>query len=112
MKAATIAGMLLMVIEHFRDGDGHAVRERFLRDGRMLPAGVSYHASWIDGPRGRCFQLMEAADAKALEPWTARWSDLVAFEIVPVVSSQEYWAKLAEAKAPNEASRVPADEKR
>ena len=99
-----------MVIEHFRNGDLQAVRERFLREGRMLPAGVLYHASWIDAPRARCFQLMEAADADALSVWTARWSDLVAFEIVPVVSSQEYWAKLAEAEAANEGSRVPADE--
>ncbi len=88
--------MLLMVVEHFRDGDGHAIRERFLREGRMLPAGVSYHGSWIDASGGRCFQLMEAVDAAALEPWTARWNDLVAFEIVPVVSSNEYWAKLAD----------------
>jgi Protein of unknown function (DUF3303) len=95
-NAATIADMLLMVVEHFRDGDGHAIRERFLREGRMLPAGVSYRDSWIDASSGRCFQLMEAPDAAALEPWTARWNDLVAFEIVPVVSSNEYWAKLAD----------------
>jgi hypothetical protein len=102
--------MLLMVIEHFRDGDGQAVRERFLRDGRMLPAGVSYHASWIDAARGRCFQLMEAPDAQSLEPWTARWNDLVAFEIVPVVSASEYWATLADSESTNEKSRVPAEE--
>jgi len=59
----------------------------------MLPAGVSYHGSWIDAAGSRCFQLMEAVDAAALEPWTAHWTDLVAFEIVPVVSSNDYWAK-------------------
>jgi hypothetical protein len=62
----------------------------------MLPAGVSYHGSWIDAFGGRCFQLMEAVDAAALEPWIARWNDLVEFEIVPVVASNEYWAKLAD----------------
>ncbi len=102
--------MLLMVIEHFRDGDGQAVRERFLRDGRMLPAGVSYRASWIDGPGGRCFQLMEAPDAKALEPWTARWNDLIAFEIVPIVSASDYWATLADSESTNGTTRLPADE--
>ena len=35
---------------------------------------------------------MEAADAQALAPWTAAWSDLVEFEIIPVVTSAEYWA--------------------
>jgi hypothetical protein len=85
--------MLFMVIEHFRNGDPQPVRERFLRDGRLLPAGVLYHASWVDPVSARCFQLMEAPDARAIEAWTARWNDLVAFEIVPVVSSQEYWLR-------------------
>jgi hypothetical protein len=87
-----------MIIEHFRNGDAQAVRERFLRDGRMLPAGVHYHASWIDAPRARCFQLMEARDAGALQAWTERWNDLVAFEIVPVLPSQDYWAAFGRAE--------------
>jgi hypothetical protein len=95
----TIARMLFMVIEHFRNGDPQPVRERFLRDGRMLPDGVLYHASWVDLAGARCFQLMEAPDARAIEAWTARWSDLVEFEIVPIVSSQEYWAKFGESLA-------------
>jgi hypothetical protein len=41
---------------------------------------------------GRCFQLMEAASADALEPWIACWSDLVEFEIVPVLRSADFWA--------------------
>src|SRR5258708_738181 len=38
--------MLLMVIETFKNGDPQPIRQRFLRDGRMLPEGVVYHASW------------------------------------------------------------------
>jgi hypothetical protein len=40
--------MLFMVIEDFKDGDPSPIRERFIRDGRMLPEGVVYHASWVD----------------------------------------------------------------
>ena len=43
-----IPSMLFMVIEHFKDGDPKPILERFVRDGRMLPEGVVYHASWID----------------------------------------------------------------
>jgi len=103
--------MLFMVIEQFRNGDPLRVRERFQRDGRMLPEGVIYHASWIDPAHARCYQLMEAADAQALDAWTARWNDLVNFEIVPVVAPQEYWAKVADLACAPPKSAVPSDER-
>jgi hypothetical protein len=103
--------MLFMVIEQFRNGDPLRVRERFQRDGRMLPEGVIYHASWIDPAHARCYQLMEAADAQALDAWTARWNDLVNFEIVPVVAPQEYWAKVEDLACAPPKSAVPSDER-
>jgi len=42
----------------------------------------------------RCFQLMEAANTESLNAWTNRWNDLVEFEIVPVLTSQEFWARV------------------
>ena len=89
--------MLFMVIEHFKDGDPGPVRQRFVRNGRMLHDGVIYHASWIDAVSARCFQVMEASDVDALKVWTAGWADLVDFEIIPVLSSQEYWARFGPA---------------
>jgi hypothetical protein len=86
--------MLFMVIEQFRDGDPLAVRTRFRERGRMLPDGVTYHASWIDPSRARCFQVMEAADVDALQPWLDAWNDLVEFEVIPVLPSADFWAKL------------------
>lgn len=86
--------MLFMVIEQFRNANPMGVQERFSQRGRMLPEGVTYHASWIDPARARCFQIMEADDAHALEPWMQRWTDLVEFEVIPVVSSAEYWRAL------------------
>jgi hypothetical protein len=59
--------MLFMVIEDFKDGDPNPIRERFVRDGRMLPDGVIYHASWVDPANSRCFQVMEAKDRDALQ---------------------------------------------
>jgi hypothetical protein len=85
--------MLVMVIEHFRNNDPKPVRERFLQQGRMLPEGVVYQASWIDPQKARCYQLMEAPDLDKVRQWTQSWDDIVDFEIVPVLTSQDYWAQ-------------------
>jgi hypothetical protein len=81
--------MLFMVIERFRDTA--AVGERFQRHGRLLPPDVTYHASWLEAKTQRCFQLMEAPSREALEPWARSWIDLMELEIVPVVTSAEFW---------------------
>ena len=84
--------MLFMVIECFKGGGAKAVGERFKCSGRMLPGGVTYHSSWVDSAGSRCFQLMEAPDLDSLAPWTARWDDLIDFEIVPVLTSADFWS--------------------
>jgi hypothetical protein len=81
--------MLYMVIERYLDGPG-PVYQRAAESGRMLPEGLGYLSSWVtaDG-MDRCFQLMETDDPALFGVWTERWSDLVAFEIVPVLTSAE-----------------------
>jgi len=85
--------MLFMVIERFKHGDVAPVGERFQRCGRMLPEGVTYHASWMDATGIRCFQIMEAPSPEALNQWMVRWKDLIDFEIIPVLTSQDFWSK-------------------
>ncbi|MBX3118591.1 MAG: DUF3303 family protein [Fimbriimonadaceae bacterium] len=85
--------MLFMVIERFKNGQSEPVGERFQRQGRMFPEGVEYVSSWIDPVEMRCFQVMQAPSIELLRQWTARWDDLVDFEIVRVVTSQEFWNK-------------------
>ena len=81
--------MLFMVVERFKDGDAVAVYRRFRERGRMMPEGLSYVGSWTTADFGRCFQLMECEEPRLLEEWVARWDDLVDFEIVPVITSEE-----------------------
>ncbi len=88
--------MLFMVIERFRGGDAAAVYRRFRERGRMAPDGLRYVDSWVESGFGRCFQLMECDDPRLLDEWTARWQDLVEFEVVPVVTLRQ----AAEAIAP------------
>src|SRR5260370_637810 len=79
--------MLFMVVERFKNRDAKAVYRRFRDQGRGAPDGLKYVGSWIEANFDRCFQLMECDDARLLQRWVAVWSDLIEFEIVPVVPS-------------------------
>jgi Protein of unknown function (DUF3303) len=77
-----------MVIETYARG-AEPVYARARERGRLLPDGLRYLDSWvIDGAEpGRCFQLMETDDPALLDTWRSRWSDLVDFEVFPVINS-------------------------
>ena len=77
-----------MVVERFRRGPD-PVYQRAADQGRLLPDGLVYVDSWVDERLDRCFQLMETDDPALLDEWTARWSDLTEFEVVPVMTSAE-----------------------
>ena len=87
--------MLYMVVETFRDGDPIPLYRRFRDHGRLLPEGLHYVASWVTQDFTRCFQVMECDDPSLFAQWTARWSDLAEFDIVPVFASDEARATIA-----------------
>ena len=88
--------MLYVVIERFKEPGGIAVYRRARDRGRMLPEGLRYVQSWVDVDFTRCYQLMECDDTRLFDEWTAHWQDLVEFEIIPVRTSQEAAAAIAE----------------
>ena len=85
---------LYMVVEHFKNNDAVAVYRRFRDSGRLAPEGLRYVSSWVDETMERCYQLMETHDRGLLDQWMANWSDLVDFEIHPVITSQEAAEKI------------------
>ena len=89
-----MAKTLYMVVEHFKNGDAAPVYRRFRDHGRLAPEGLVYVSSWVDTGLERCSQLMETDDRRLLDEWLARWNDLVEFEVIPVLSSEEAAAKL------------------
>ena len=88
--------MLFMVVERFRNRDPKPIYRRLAERGRQMPDGLKYIDSWIEPNFDRCFQLMEADDLTLFQKWIAGWSDLMEFEIVPVVPSKDTRAALAE----------------
>ena len=87
--------MMFMVIEHFRNQDAKAVYQRFRERGRLTPDGLTFVDSWVAADLARCFQIMECNDVTLLHRWAAEWSDLIEFEIVPVVPGKETAAALS-----------------
>ena len=87
--------MLYMIVEHFKNQDALPVYRRFRERGRLAPEGLSYVSSWVDERLHRCFQLMETADRNLLDQWISQWQDIVDFEVVPVMTSEEAATKIA-----------------
>ena len=83
--------MLFMIIKRFRHGPD-PVGERFARQGRMLPEGVTYRMSWVEPDGERRFQIMDAPYGAALDPWLRAWEELFDFAVAPVPDSAEFWA--------------------
>jgi hypothetical protein len=84
-----MAKTLYMVIESYKNGDAVPVYRRFRECGRMASEGVTYVSSWVDIKLERCYQLMETDDRQILDEWISRWSDIVDFEVHPVMTSAE-----------------------
>jgi Protein of unknown function (DUF3303) len=94
--------MLFMIVERFKGRDPKPIYRRLAEAGRQMPEGLQYLDSWIEPNFDRCFQLMETSDLRLLQTWILAWSDLMEFEIVPVVSSKDARACVESAAARQE----------
>jgi len=87
--------LLYMIVEYFKNQDPTPVYRRFRDRGRLLPEGLEYVSSWVDEKLEHCFQLMETQDLELVNEWIANWSDIVEFEVYPVLSSKEAADKIS-----------------
>ena len=66
-----------------------AIYKRLGEQGRMMQEKMKYAGSWIEPGFERCFQVMKYDDQNLFHEWTKQWEDLMEFEIIPVITSQE-----------------------
>ena len=78
-----------MIIEHYRPWKTEEIYIRFSEKGRMLPEGVEFVNSWIEVNLQKCYQVMKSNTPEKLVEWIDNWKDLVDFEVIPVLNSQE-----------------------
>lgn len=64
--------------------------ERFKSTGGGPPAGVTMLGRWHDVSGGGGFALGETNDVSLIYKWILDWSDLLAFDVVPVVDDAEF----------------------
>jgi uncharacterized protein DUF3303 len=81
--------MIYLIVERFKNRDAVPVYRRFRERGRLAPDGLHYLSSWVTSDLTTCYQVMECDDRKLLDAWTGAWSDLIDFEIIPVITSAE-----------------------
>jgi PAS domain S-box-containing protein len=82
-----------MVVEHFKDAA--AVYQRLWERGRILPGGLDLVSAWFDENVDGSYRLLETGDHRLLDEWMANWSDLIDFEVHPVITAEEAGEKLA-----------------
>jgi hypothetical protein len=87
--------VLYMIVEHFKNDDPIPVYRRFRDQGRLAPDGLQYVSSWVDDKLENCFQIMETSNRNLLDQWIEHWSDIVEFDIFPIISSKEASEKIA-----------------
>ena len=90
-----------MIVERFKGRDPKPIYRRLAESGRQMPEGLRYIDSWIEPNFDRCFQLMETGDLRHFQAWILAWSDLIEFEIVPVVPSKDTRAAVESAVESN-----------
>jgi hypothetical protein len=81
--------MLYLIIEKFKTDKVKEIYQRVEEKGRLLPEGLIYINSWITKDLFVCYQIMETDDYEKLQQWMNSWMDLINFEIIPVVNSNE-----------------------
>lgn len=79
----------------FKPEHSKAAIERFKATGAPPPAGVTMLARWHDVAGNRGFAISECDDAVAASKWCHEWSDLLTFEVIPVLNDEQLGAVLA-----------------
>jgi hypothetical protein len=85
---------LYMAVENFRNGDALPAYRRLRDHGRLAPEGLSYISSWLTESLDLSYQVMETENRAILDQWISNWSDIVDFELYPIMISKEAAAKI------------------
>jgi hypothetical protein len=64
-------------------------QKRFKETGARPPTGVKMTGRWHCAQGLRGFIVAESSDAAAVAKWMQDWTDLLSFEVAPVITDEE-----------------------
>jgi hypothetical protein len=81
--------MLFHITYNVTPGQRDPVQDKFKKTGALPPSGVTMKGRWhnVNGNRG--YIIAETTDIDALGKWVQDWSDLLTFEVVPVLVDEQ-----------------------
>jgi len=87
--------MLFMMSYSFRPGVRNEAQARFKETGGGPGPNVKMLGRWhcIGGQRG--FVLAESSDSVAIGKWMQEWTDLLVFDVAPVLNDEDILKVLA-----------------
>lgn len=68
------------------------VHERFKQTGAPPPEGVTMVGRWHAAEGNRGWLIAETDDADGIARWLQEWTDLVSFEVTPVLTDEQFRA--------------------
>jgi len=81
--------MLFMTVYTYEPGQRNEIVKRRLERGTVVSEGVKVIGEWSYIGGGRGFMVLEAQDPKVIMATTLAWSDLIKFETLPVMETEE-----------------------
>jgi len=81
--------MLFMAIVTWKPEHKIEIVKRSQEKGPMRPEGIKIINEWVDVSGGKSFALFEANNSNDILSWVTVWSDIMEFEILPVMELEE-----------------------
>ena len=81
--------MQFMVQYEFGVAQREAAEARFLETGAQPPEGVTLLGRWHDVAGRKGYMVVEADDVMPVAAYLRSWTDLLTFDITPVVSDEQ-----------------------
>jgi len=74
----------------YSPGNRDRVHRRFLETGAPPPPGVTMVGRWHCAEGNAGFFVAESADAAAVSGWLQDWTDLLTFDVRPVLADEQF----------------------
>ena len=82
--------MIFHVTFEYPPAHRDAVHERFKQTGAPPPSGVTMSGRWHDVAGNRGFLVAESDSADAVAAWLQEWSELISFDVTPVLTDEAF----------------------